>query len=129
MNLKVLLPFKVFADKHDVLRIVAVTSEGAFGLLPRRRDCVASLSAGILVYETAAEGECYIAVDEGGLVKTGANVQVSVRNAIAGVSLEYLRAAIETEFEQLDEQEQKVRAVLAKIESGLIHHLVEFHHD
>ncbi|WP_296056482.1 F0F1 ATP synthase subunit epsilon [uncultured Amphritea sp.] len=129
MNLKVLLPFKVFADKHDVLRIVAVTSEGAFGLLPRRRDCVASLSAGILVYETAAEGECYIAVDEGVLVKTGGNVQVSVRNAIAGMSLEYLRAAIETEFEQLDEQEQKVRTVLAKIESGLIHHLVEFHHD
>ncbi|UTW02565.1 F0F1 ATP synthase subunit epsilon [Amphritea atlantica] len=129
MNLKVLLPFKVFAEKRDVLRIVAVTNEGAFGLLPRRRDCVAPLSAGILVYETAAEGECYIAVDEGVLVKTGRNVQVSVRNAITGMSLERLRAAIETEFEQLDEQERKVRSVLAKMESGLIHQLAEFHHD
>ncbi len=129
MNLKILLPFMVFADKRDVLRIVAVTDEGSFGLLPHRLDCVASLSAGILVYETAAEGECYIAVDEGVLVKTGDDVQVSVRNAIGGLSLDKLRAAVEAEFEQVNEQEQKVRSVLAKMEVGFIHRLAEFHHD
>jgi F-type H+-transporting ATPase subunit epsilon len=129
MNLKILLPFMVFADKRDVLRIVAVTDEGSFGLLPHRLDCVASLSAGILVYETAAEGECYIAVDEGVLVKTGDDVQVSVRNAIGGLSLDKLRAAVEAEFEQLNEQEQKVRSVLAKMEVGFIHRLAEFHHE
>ena len=129
MHLKVLLPFKIFADKHEVLRIVAVTDEGAFGLLPRRLDCVASLSAGILVYETAAEGEVYIAIDEGVLVKTGSDVRVSVRNAIGGMSLDKLRAAVEAEFAHLDEQEQKVRSVLAKMESGFIRRLAEFHHD
>ncbi len=129
MHLKVLLPFKIFADRNDVLRIVAVTDEGAFGLLPRRLDCVASLSAGILVYETAAEGEVYIAVDEGVLVKTGSDVRVSVRNAIGGMSLDNLRAAVEEEFVHLDEQEQKVRSVLAKMESGFIRRLAEFHHD
>ena len=129
MNLKILLPFRVFADKRDVLRIVAVTDEGSFGLLPRRLDCVASLSAGILVYQTAAEGEVYIAVDEGVLVKTGRDVRVSVRNAIGGMSLEKLSTAVEAEFMQLDEQEQKVRSVLAKMESGFIHRLAEFHHD
>lgn len=129
MNLKVLLPFMVFAEKHDVLRIVAVTGEGSFGLLPQRLDCVASLSAGILVYETAAEGECYMAVDEGVLVKTGNDVQVSVRNAISGMSLDKLRDSVEAEFVHLDEQEQKVRTVLAKMEVGFIHRLAEFHHD
>ena len=129
MHLKVLLPFKIFADRNDVLRIVAVTDEGAFGLLPRRLDCVASLSAGILVYETAAEGEVYIAVDEGVLVKTGSDVRVSIRNAIGGMSLDKLRAAVEAEFEHLDAQEQKVRSVLAKMESGFIRRLAEFHHD
>lgn len=129
MNLKILLPFRVFADKRDVLRIVAVTGEGSFGLLPRRLDCVAPLSAGILVYETDTEGEAYIAVDEGILVKTGNDVQISVRNAIGGMSLDKLRAAVEEEFEQLDEQEQKVRSVLAKMESGFIRRLAEFHHD
>lgn len=129
MNLKILLPFMVFAEKHDVLRIVAVTHEGSFGLLPQRLDCVASLSAGILVFETEAEGEVYIAVDEGVLVKTGSDVRVSVRNAIGGKSLGELRAAVETEFMHLDEQEQKVRSVLAKMESGFIRRLAEFHHE
>jgi F-type H+-transporting ATPase subunit epsilon len=38
------------------------------------------LSPGILIYETEAEGEVYVAVDEGVLVKTGLDVLVSVRN-------------------------------------------------
>jgi F-type H+-transporting ATPase subunit epsilon len=128
MNLKILLPFKIFAEKSDVLRIVAGTREGSFGLLPHRLDCVASLSAGILVFETVAEGEVYIAVDEGVLVKTGSDVLVSVRNAIGGMSLGKLREAVEEEFLNLDEQEKKVRSVLAKMESGFIRRLAEFHH-
>jgi len=51
MNLKVLLPFQVFAEKSDVSLIVAETSNGSFGLLPNRLDCVAALSPGILIYE------------------------------------------------------------------------------
>ena len=128
MHLKILLPFKIFADRQDVLRIVAVSHEGSFGLLPHRLDCVASLSAGIMIFETEAEGEVYIAVDEGVLVKTGADVLVSVRNAIGGMSLGKLREAVEEEFLELDEQEKKVRSVLAKMESGFIRRLVEFHH-
>ena len=53
-------------------RIVAETREGSFGLLPHRLDCVAALAPGILIYETEAEGEVFVAVDEGVLVKTGA---------------------------------------------------------
>ncbi len=129
MHLKILLPYKIFADKQKVLRIVAVSHEGSFGLLPRRLDCVASLSAGILVFETEAEGEVYIAVDEGVLVKTGADVLVSVRNAIGGMGLGKLREAVEQEFLLLDEQEQKVRSVLAKMESGFIRRLATFHQE
>ena len=43
INLKVLLPFQIFLDKRNVKRIVAHTSEGSFGLLPRRLDCTAAL--------------------------------------------------------------------------------------
>ena len=56
MNLKVLLPFQVFAEKTDVSRIVAETHDGSFGLLPHRLDCVAALMPGILIYETAERG-------------------------------------------------------------------------
>jgi len=129
MSLKVLLPFGIFADKTGVSRIVAETPEGSFGLLPRRLDCVAAIAPGILIYENQAEGEVYVAVDEGVLVKTGLDVLVSVRNAIGGTDLGQLRAAVEQEFLNLNEREQSVRSVMAKIESGFISRLAEFHHE
>ena len=129
MNLKVLLPFEVFADKTGVLRIVAETHEGSFGLLPHRLDCVAAIVPGILVFETEADGETCIAVDEGVLVKSGADVLVSVRNAVGGTDLGKLREAVEQQFLNLDEQEKSVRSILAKLESGLVRRLAEFHHD
>jgi len=129
MNLKVLLPFQVFADKTGVSRIVAETREGSFGLLPHRLDCVAALAPGILIYEEEAEGEVYVAVDEGVLIKTGPDVLVSVRNAIAGTDLRQLRETVEREFLNLDKREQRVRSVLAKMESGFIRRLAEFHHE
>lgn len=127
MKLKVLLPHQVFAEVDGVKRIVAETPQGSFGLLPHRLDCVAVLVAGILTYETEAEGEVYVAVDEGVLVKAGSNVLVSVRNAIGGMSLGQLREAVEREFVDLDEGEKQVRAVLAKLESGFVRRFAEFH--
>ncbi len=129
MNLKVLLPFEIFAEETGVVRIVAETREGSFGLLPHRRGCVASLAPGILIYETKAQGEVYVAVDEGVLVKTGLDVLVSVRNAIGGTDLGQLRDSVEREFLNLNEREQSVRSVMAKMESGFIRRLAEFHHE
>jgi F-type H+-transporting ATPase subunit epsilon len=129
MNLKVLLPFRIFADKTGVSRIVAQGRDGSFGLLPHRLDCVAALAPGILIYETEAEGEVYVAVDEGVLVKTGEDVLVSVRNAIGGTDLGLLRQAVEREFLNLNEGEQNVRSVMAKMESDFIRRLAEFHHE
>jgi F-type H+-transporting ATPase subunit epsilon len=129
MHLKVLLPFQIFAEKTDVSRIVAETREGSFGLLPHRLDCVAALAPGILIYENEAEGEIYVAVDEGVLIKTGLDVLVSVRNAIAGTDLGQLREAVDKEFLDLNEREQNVRSVMTKMESGFIRRLAEFHHE
>jgi F-type H+-transporting ATPase subunit epsilon len=56
-------------------------------------------------------------------------VLVSVRNAIAGTDLDTLRDSVEREFLNLDEREQSVRSTLAKMESGFIRRLAEFHHD
>jgi F-type H+-transporting ATPase subunit epsilon len=129
MNLKVLLPSQVFAEKSGVLRIVAETHEGSFGLLPHRLDCVAALAPGILTYQTTSEGEVFVAVDEGVLVKTGPDVLVSVRRALGGADLSQLREAVEKEFLTLNEQEQSVRSVLAKMEGDLIRRLASLHHD
>jgi F-type H+-transporting ATPase subunit epsilon len=129
MNLKVLLPFQVFAEKTDVSRIVADTSAGSFGLLPHRLDCVAALTPGILIYETKADGEVFVAIDEGVLVKTGADVLVSVRRAMAGADLGRLRETVEREFLILDDQEKSVRSVVAKLEGDFIRRLARLHND
>lgn len=126
MNLKILLPFQIFAEKKEVLRIVADSLGGSFGILPHRLDCVAALEPGILTYETEAEGEVYVAVDEGVLIKTGQDVLVSVRNAIYGTDLSQLREAVEREFLTIDESEQRIRSVMAKLESNLVRRLAEF---
>jgi F-type H+-transporting ATPase subunit epsilon len=126
MHLKVLLPFQIFADKTGVSRIVAETREGSFGLLPHRRDCVAALAPGILIYEAEAGKEVYVAVDEGVLIKTGLNVLVSVRRAIGGADLSQLHDAVKRDFLTLDQQEQNVRSVTARLEAGFLHRLARF---
>ncbi len=129
MKLKILLPFQIFAEASEVLRIVAKTSAGSLGIWPRRLDCTAALVPGILTYETEAEGEVFVALDQGVLVKTGRDVLVSVRNAIGGISLEQLDTAVEQEFLALDQRERSVRAVMAKMESGFIQRFVAFQHE
>ena len=129
MHLKILVPTEVFADETGVSAIVAETGQGSFGLLEHRLDCVAALAPGILTYETEAEGEVFVAVDEGVLVKTGPDVLVSVRRAIGGRDLRRLRESVEKEFLKLDERERSVRSVMAKLETGLLRQLARFQNE
>lgn len=120
MTLRVLLPFEVFADETKVMRIVVETAQGSFGLLPQRLDCVAALVPGILSFELEGQGEVFLAVDEGVLVKTGAAVVVSVRRALRGNDLARLHEAVEQDFLALDAQEQEMRAAMARLETGFV---------
>jgi F-type H+-transporting ATPase subunit epsilon len=125
VQLKILLPFGVFASIADVTSIGVMTPAGSFGLLPHRLDCATVLSPGLLSYSTATAGEVHVAVDAGVLVKTGADVLVCVRHAIAGADLGHLRQAVEQEFLKSSEQEKSTRTTLAQLESGLIRGFVE----
>ncbi len=107
---------------------MARTLQGSFGILPHRLDCTAALAPGILTYETQQDGEIYMAVDQGVLVKAGLDVLVSVRDAIGGTSLDKLHEAVRQKFLVVDEQEKGVRMVLAKMESGFVRRFMEFHH-
>ncbi|HXC97950.1 MAG TPA: F0F1 ATP synthase subunit epsilon [Verrucomicrobiae bacterium] len=129
MTLKILLPSQIFAEKTAVVRIVAETQEGSFGLLPHRLDCVAALVPGIFVYQTEAEGEVFVAVDEGVLVKAGPDVLVSVRRAVGGADLGQLRDSVKRDFLTLDEHEQSVRSATAKLEAGFFRRLMLVQHE
>ena len=129
MKLKVLLPFQVFSESSGVSRIVAETHNGSFGLLPHRLDCVAALAPGILIYETDDGGEAVMAVDQGVLVKTGLDVVISVRRALSGKDLGQLRQSVEQEFLSLDETEQSMRSVMARLETGFLRRFASFQHE
>jgi F-type H+-transporting ATPase subunit epsilon len=126
IHLKVLLPYSIFLEVNDVIRMSIDTDNGSYGFLPNRLDCAAVIVPGILSYETLSSGEMYVAVDEGVMVKTGPVVLVSVRNAIGGSDLGKLHEAIQKEFLNLNEEEKNVRAIMVKLETNLIKHLSQF---
>lgn len=120
MNLKILLPFKVFADIKNVTSITMETSQGFYGLLPQRLDCVAELVPGILSYKTEGVSK-YIAVDSGIMVKAGLEVLVSVRNAVGGTDLGKLGELVKKEFNSKNENQKQITTVIAKLERGFIY--------
>lgn len=129
MRLKILLPYKVFAQEEHVRRIVVKTGQGFLGFLPHRLDCTVALTPGILTWESDVGEETTIAVDDGILVKAGLDVMVSVRNAIGGTSLEELHRAVQWDFLHVSEQERSLHITLAKLESGFIRRFVEMQHE
>ena len=128
MRLRVLLPFRIFADRAGVSRIVAETPQGSVGFWPHRLDCVTALAQGILTYQSPGEGEVFVAVDSGVLVKTGAEVRVSVRRAISGTDLAGLRETVEREFATVDEQQRGARLAMAHVEADLMRRFVALAH-
>ena len=128
MQLKILLPFTIFAVSEAVRRIVVPTRAGSYGLLPRRRDCVAALAPGILSYTTGAGLDVHVAIDEGMLLKSGAEVRVCVRRAVGGADLGNLRKAVELEYRSVGASEKTMRATLAQLEGGFIRRFIEFQH-
>ena len=128
MKLDILLPAQRLLRRTDVLRIVAETADGSFGLLPRRRDCVAALAPGIFSFETAADGEVFVAVDDGVLIKAGADGVVSGRRAMIGADLGTLRAAVEREFRAEDELARQLREAMDKLEIAFLTRLGALRH-
>ena len=124
MRLKVLLPTQILVDQ-DVEKVVAEAENGSFAMLPRHIDFVAALPPGILSYTLANEGEKFIGIDEGILVKQEKEVLVSVRNAVLGDDLSTLRDIVRETFIELDEKERSGRSALARLEAGLVRRFME----
>jgi F-type H+-transporting ATPase subunit epsilon len=124
MRLKLLIPTQVVVDEK-VNKIVAEGEHGGFCLLPRHVDFLASLVPGLLVFEEETGREQFVAVDEGVLVKRGAQVLVSTRQAIRGGDLEQLRKVVHDEFATLDDRERAANSAAAKLEASFLREYLE----
>lgn len=129
MDLKILLPYKIFSEDTNVTEVIVDTNRGSFGFLPQRLDCIAVLVPGILSYKNQNGGWKYVAIDEGVFMKTDQQILVTVRNAIGGADLGTLRESIDKEFKNLDEKEIKTRSVIAKLESEFMQKIKRLHQD
>jgi F-type H+-transporting ATPase subunit epsilon len=123
MQLKLQTPTGVLLDVPAV-KVVAEAQDGLFCLLPRHVDFVCALVPGILYCTTAAGQDRLVAVDEGALVKCGAEVLVSTTNAVLGTDLTALQAMVAETFLQLDDDERRARSALARLESGAMRWLL-----
>lgn len=119
MRLEVITPERICLDAR-VDRIVAEAPDGHFGILPNHGDFVTELVPGILIYQPGDGPERFVAIHSGTLVKCGERVRVAVRRAIEGDDLSVLRARVEAEFRQQDEDERAARAALAMLEASMI---------
>jgi F-type H+-transporting ATPase subunit epsilon len=124
MKLKVLLPDQVLVDE-EAAKVVAEAENGSFCLLPRHVDFAAALSPGILIFVDQQGREVFLALDEGVLVKQGAEVLVSSRWGVRGDKLGELRQLVDRQFSELDEHEVKARSAMAKIEAGFVRRFLE----
>lgn len=125
MNLKILLPYKIFLEAKNIKKIIAEAENGSFGLLPRHLDFVTSLAPGILSYTDKEDRETFVAVNGGTLVKIGPDVLVSTREAIAGPGLGQLRETVNTRFRTITESEKKARSALARLEADFVRRFSE----
>ncbi|MBK7387095.1 MAG: F0F1 ATP synthase subunit epsilon [Methanothrix sp.] len=123
MRLKVILPDQILVDE-EVKGVVAEAEDGSLGLLPKHIDFVTALVPGIIAFQSA-EGEEFLAVDGGILVKCAADVLISTRKAVRSRDLGGLSRTVQEEFEALDEGERKTRSILAKLEADFTRHFLE----
>lgn len=124
MKLTVWQPTQVVLEK-EVDRIKAEAGNGWFELLPRHVDFVAALIPGVMTIQRSGEPEEYLAIDQGILVKCGAEVSVSTRNAVHGIDLARLREEVEIRFRARQEREKAASTYEAKLEADLVRRLME----
>jgi F-type H+-transporting ATPase subunit epsilon len=124
MKLKVWIPTEVIFEQ-EVTKIKAEGENGWFGILPRHVDFVTSLIPGILSFDLPEKQTEYLAIDHGILVKCGAEVSVSTRNAVRGTDLGTLKEAVAKQFSALREKELAAREFEAKLEADLVRQLIQ----
>jgi len=124
MMLKILLPAEILIEQ-EVKKIVAEAENGSFCLMPNHIDFVATLAPGLFTYERAEGGQEILAMDVGTLVKKGADVLVSTRNAVRAPDLGKLKQVVVQQYDILDEREKMVRSASAKLEASMIRRFVD----
>ncbi len=128
MKLRIMLPSEMLLET-ETSKVVAEARNGLFCLLEHHVDFTAALSPGLFSYRTPMGEDFLLAMDVGVLVKRGADVIVSTRNAVCGPNLGDLKRVVEGQYQELDEREKKARAAAARLEADLVRRFMELNEE
>ncbi len=124
MNLKIVLPSKVFMDE-EVIKITGESPMGGFTLKPRHIDMATAIAPGIMSYETTSGTTRHLAVDHGIAVKRGDTVTIAAGNAIQG-ELGQLEKELRRMIVTTHERERSARTATARLEADFVRRFLEF---
>jgi F-type H+-transporting ATPase subunit epsilon len=105
--------------KEKISKVVAEDLKGFFGILPKHIDFVTKIVPSILTYE-GPQGEGYIVLNEGILVKQGDTIQLATRDAFEGRDLGKLHETLERQIASEAEEEKQLGLEVTKLELGII---------
>ena len=118
LNLRIYTPNKLFIDE-TITKITVYGKEGCFTILPRHIDYVSSFDDCILYFKKENKDMVFVGVNQGILVKSGREIQVSTFNAVnGGSSLEELKNILKINIYK-DKIDNKIRNSLHNIEKDL----------
>lgn len=122
MRLLLSIPTGLVLDERAA-KVSGRSDRGSFTLLPRHADGAMLLSPGLLSFVSAEGEEVFVAVDEGVLVKIGAEVRVTCRRAVVAGDLENARSALAAHLNEQSEHDRKARAALMTLEAEVLRRL------
>ena len=85
LNLRIYTPDRLFIDE-TITKITVYGKEGCFTILPKHIDYISSFDDCILYFEKENKDIVFVGVNQGILVKSGREIQISTFNAVNGGS-------------------------------------------
>jgi len=119
MKLKIVTPQDTVLEKDYITKVTIETTEGVYGLLPKRLDCAAALVPGILTFMTREGNEEYVGLDRGLFVKVGETIKIATHQAVYSKKLGQLKKSWEKSLEEYRTKEKKAHAMLKALEDRL----------
>lgn len=124
MIVRMLLPDRLLY-RADATKVVAPTTTGSRGFLPRHIDCVAPLREGIVIVTESDGKETFLATDRGLLVKKGDELTITSPRGVVSDRLEVLHDHIRRLRKEEDEFVRESRRVMVQLETRLVREFLE----
>ncbi len=124
ITLRISLPFQTLVNEQ-IQKITIESVDGFHTLLPKHIDYATALKTSIVHYVNQEGNACYVACDEGILIKKGKNISLSTRLGIKSNNLKELKEIIKTTFKKMEEERKETNKTLAKLELTLARGLLE----